>query len=100
MLYDLRISLCDCGILLDNGLAENHPETVMDHTSRSRRLQRNEQVKAVSNLAANGGLALFAAGLGQWFFVALDLHAAMWLLDGAALIWAGVMILTLLEAES
>lgn len=71
----------------------------MDHTSRSQRLQRNEQVKAVSNLAANGGLALFAAGLGRWFFGTLDEHAMLWLLDGAAIIWAGVMVLTLLEAE-
>lgn len=71
----------------------------MDHVSRSLRLQRNEQVKAVSALAGNGGLALFAAGLGRWFFMTLDEHAILWLLDGAVIIWVGVMVLTLLEAE-
>lgn len=71
----------------------------MDHTSRSRRFQRNEQLKAASNLAGNAGLALFAAGLGRWFFETLDRNAVLWLLDGAAIIWVGMMLLTLLEAE-
>ncbi len=71
----------------------------MDEKSRSQRLQRNEQVKAVSNLCGNAGLALFAAGLGRWFFEGLDEHALLWLLDGAAIIGVGVMLLTLLEAE-
>lgn len=71
----------------------------MDHASRSRRLQRNEQVKALSNLAGNGGLALLVAGSGRWFIEGLDGHAILWLLDGAAIIGVGVMLLTGLEAE-
>jgi len=71
----------------------------MDYKSRSRLLQRNEQVKAVSSLAANGGLALVGAGLGRWFFGGLDRNAVLWLLDGAAVIWVSVMLLILLEAE-
>jgi hypothetical protein len=39
----------------------------IDQTSRSRHLQRNEQVKALSNLAGNGGLAFLVAGAGRWF---------------------------------
>jgi hypothetical protein len=71
----------------------------MDHVSRSRLLQRNEQVKAVSGLAANGGLALFGAGVGRWFFAGLDRNALLWILDGATVIWVAVMLLTLLQAE-
>ena len=72
----------------------------MDHASRSRRLQRNEQVKAVSSLAGNGGLALMAAGAGRWFIEGLDGHVMLWLLDGSVIIGAGVMLLTELEAET
>lgn len=71
----------------------------MDRSSRSRRLQRNEQVKAVSSLMGNVGLALIAAGAGRWFIEGLDGHATLWLLDGCVIIGAGVMLLTQLEAE-
>jgi hypothetical protein len=71
----------------------------MDRTSRSRRLQRNEQVKAVSTLMGNAGLALVAAALGRWFLEGLDGHGVLWLLDGSAIIGVGVVLLTLLEAE-
>ncbi len=71
----------------------------MDHTARSRRLQRNEQVKALSNLAGNGGLAFLVAGSGRWFIEGLDGHVMLWLLDGAAIIGVGVMLLTGLKAE-
>jgi hypothetical protein len=71
----------------------------MDEKSRSRRLQRNEQVKAVSSLAGNGGLALMAAAAARWFIEGLDAHAMLWLLDGSVIIGAGVMLLTEIEAE-
>jgi len=71
----------------------------MEKKSRSQRLQRNEQVKALSNLAGNGGLAFLAAGAGRWFIEGLDGHVLLWLLDGAAIIGVGVMLLTRLEAE-
>ncbi len=73
--------------------------TSMDRTGRSRRLQRNEQVKALSNLAGNGGLAFLVAGSGRWFVEGLDGHVMLWLLDGFVIIGAGVMLLTQLEAE-
>lgn len=66
---------------------------------RSRRLQRNEQVKAMSSLANNAGLAFLVAGAGRWFIEGLDGHVTLWFLDGAAVIGVGVMLLTRLEAE-
>jgi hypothetical protein len=80
-------------------MLEKHPDRPMDHPSRSRRFQRNEQLKATSNLAGNAGLALLAAGLGRWFFGTLDRNAVLWLIDGVAILWVGLMLLTLLEAE-
>ncbi len=71
----------------------------MDEMSRSEILQRNEQVKAASNLAGNAGLALAAAGSGRWFIEGVDENAMFWLLAGAGLMWAGVKVLTLLDAE-
>jgi hypothetical protein len=71
----------------------------MDRMSRSRRLQRNEQVKVLSNLAGNLGLAFLAAGAGRWFIEGLDGHVMLWFLDGVAVIGVGVMLLTQLEAE-
>lgn len=71
----------------------------MDRSSRSRRLQRNEQVKAVSNLIGNVGLTLMAAAGGRWFIEGLDGHVMLWLLDGCVIIGAAVMLLTQLEAE-
>lgn len=71
----------------------------MDHTSRSRRFQRNEQVKAVSTLMGNAGLALMAAAAARWFIEGLDAHAMLWLLDGCVIIGSGVMFLAQLEAE-
>ena len=71
----------------------------MDRTGRSRRLQRNEQVKAVSAVAGNGGLALSAAAAARSFIEGLDGHVMLWLLDGCVIIGAGVMLLTQLEAE-
>jgi hypothetical protein len=71
----------------------------MNHMSRSRRLQRNEQLKAASSLIGNVGLALMAAGAGRWFIEGFDAHAMLWLLDGCVIISAGMMLLTQLEAE-
>ena len=71
----------------------------MGDTSRCRRLQRNEQVKALSNLAGNLGVAFLIAGVGRWFVEGPDGHVMLWLLDGAAVIGVGVMLLTGLEAE-
>lgn len=71
----------------------------MDRISRSRRLQRNEQVKVLSNLAGNLGLAFLVAGAGRWFIEGLDGHVMLWFLDGVAVIGVGVMLLTQLEAE-
>lgn len=39
----------------------------MNEKSRSELVRRNEQVKAVSSLMGNAGLALVAAALGRWF---------------------------------
>jgi hypothetical protein len=44
----------------------------MDEKSRSHLVQRDEQVKAASNLAGNAGLALAAAGASRWFFEGVD----------------------------
>jgi hypothetical protein len=71
----------------------------MDEKSRSELLQRNEQVKAASNLAGNAGLALAAAGAGRWFFEGLDGNSIFWLLAGAVAMSVGVKALTMLEAE-
>jgi hypothetical protein len=49
----------------------------MDRTIRSRRLQRNEQIKALSNLAGNDGLAFLIAGAGRWFVEGLDGHVML-----------------------
>lgn len=72
----------------------------MDEKSRSELLRRNEQVKAVSSLTGNAGLALAAAGFGRWFLEGVDDFVMFWLLFGAGLIWTGVMALTMLEAEA
>ena len=72
----------------------------MDQRSRSEFLRRNEQVKAVSSLMGNAGLALVAAALGRWFLEGVDEFVMLWLLAGAGLIWTGVTALTMLEAES
>ncbi|MEA3010563.1 MAG: hypothetical protein QOJ91_2255 [Sphingomonadales bacterium] len=72
----------------------------MDRISGSKRLQRNEQVKAFSNLANNGGLSFLVAGAGRWFIKGFDGHVMLWLLDGVAVISVGVMLLTRLEAET
>lgn len=72
----------------------------MDQKSDSEFLQRNEQVKAASNLAGNAGLALVAAGLGRWFFDGADEYAMSWLLLGAGLMWISVKALIMLEAET
>jgi sterol desaturase/sphingolipid hydroxylase (fatty acid hydroxylase superfamily) len=72
----------------------------MDETSRSDLVRRNEQVKAVSSLMGNAGLALVAAALGRWFLESLDAFVIFWLLAGAGLIWTGVTALAMLEAEN
>lgn len=71
----------------------------MDEKSRSELLQRNEQIKAASTLAGNAGLAIAAAGAGQWFLKGLDGYAMLWLLFGGALMWVSVKALMMLEAE-
>ena len=70
-----------------------------EEKSRSEILRRNEQVKAVSGLTGNAGLALAAAGAGRWFFEGIDEYAMFWLLLGAVLMGVGVKSLTMLEAE-
>lgn len=72
----------------------------MDHRTRSEVLQRNEQIKAVSTLLTNFGSALGAAGAARWALQAFDDQVVLWILSGAALIWTGVKLLTLLEAEA
>jgi hypothetical protein len=72
----------------------------MDQKGCSELVQRNEQVKAVSSLMGNAGLALVAAALGRWFLEDVDAYVMLWLLAGAGLIWTGVKALTMLEAES
>jgi hypothetical protein len=71
----------------------------MEDKSRPELLQRNEQVKAVSNLTGNAGLALAAAGAGRWFLEGVDENAMLWLLSGAGLMWVSVKALTMLEVE-
>jgi hypothetical protein len=71
----------------------------MDEKNRSELFRRNEQVKAVSTLMGNAGLALVAAALGRWFLEGADAYVMLWLLAGAGLIWTGVTALTMLEAE-
>ena len=72
----------------------------MDEKNRSELFRRNEQVKAVSSLMGNAGLALVAAALGRWFLEGVDAYVMLWLLAGAGLIWTGVTALTMLEAEA
>jgi hypothetical protein len=67
--------------------------------SQSELLQRNEQLKALSTLGLNGGLALIAWGLGRWFLEGLDENVMVSLLVGSGIIWPGVKVLVLLEAE-
>jgi hypothetical protein len=72
----------------------------VDQRSRSQLIQRNEQVKSISGLTGNAGLALGAAGAGRWFVDGVDEYSLFWLLAGAALMWVGVKSLTMLEAET
>lgn len=72
----------------------------MDETSRSDLIRRNEQVKAVSSLMGNTGLALVAAALGRWFLEGIDAFVMSCLLARAGLIWTGATALAMLEAES
>jgi hypothetical protein len=67
----------------------------VEESSRSELLQRNEQLKAASSLAGNGGLALVAAALGRWFFEGLDGHVILWLLVGSVIISGGLKVLLL-----
>jgi hypothetical protein len=71
----------------------------VDQGSRSEVLQRNEQIKALSTLGMNFGSALAAAGAARWFFQGLDDPVLLWLLAGTGIIWVGVRVLSLLEAE-
>ena len=71
----------------------------MDERSRSELLQRNEQVKAISILMGNAGLALAVSGFGRWFLEGLDEFVMLWLFWSAALTWTGVKALMMLEAE-
>ncbi|MFL6845939.1 MAG: hypothetical protein ACJ8ER_13790 [Allosphingosinicella sp.] len=71
----------------------------LDQKSRSELLQRNEQIKAVSTLMGATALALGTAGFSRWFLLGFDEFVLLWLGWSAALIWAGVKALTMLEAE-
>jgi predicted neuraminidase len=71
----------------------------VNQKSRSEVLQRNEQIKAASTLVTNAGLTLVAAGFGRWFLQGFDDYVILWLLASAGLMWSGVKLLTLLEAE-
>lgn len=68
--------------------------------TRSEILQRNERIKALSGLCKTFGTALVIAGAGRWFYTRVDGYTIFWLVTGAVLIWSGLHILTLLEAES
>lgn len=70
-----------------------------DHRTRSEILQRNERTKALSNIGINIGTGLLAAGAVRLYFGTVDGHAIFWLIVGALLIWTGVAVLALLEAE-
>ena len=68
--------------------------------TRSEVLQKNERIKSMSSLCANVGAALMIAGSGRWFYTAIDGNTILRLLVGPVLIWIGLQILSLLEAES
>ena len=68
--------------------------------TRSELLQKNERIKAASSLCLNVGTALVIAGAGRWFYTAIDQYTILWLYVGPIVIWSGLHILTLLEAES
>lgn len=68
--------------------------------TRSEILQRNEQIKSLSNFGSNAGLALLAAASARWFNVRLDGYVIFWAIAGLALIWSAVHFLTLLETDN
>jgi hypothetical protein len=68
--------------------------------TRSEILQRNETIKAISGLCVNVGSALVIAGAGRWFYAELDEYTILWLCVGCVVVWTGLHVLTLLEAES
>ena len=67
--------------------------------TRSEILQRNERIKAVSGLCVNVGTALVIAGVGRWFYTAFDIYTILWLVVGPIVVWTGLHVLTLMEAE-
>lgn len=72
----------------------------MSDRSRSETLRANEHIKSIASVVSNLGTALFAAGFGRWFVNGADPYVLLWIVSGAAIIWTGAKILTLLEAES
>lgn len=68
--------------------------------TRSEILRDNERIKAISGLCVNVGTALVIAGAGRWFYTAVDAYTILWLLVGPVIVWTGLHVLTLLEAES
>jgi hypothetical protein len=67
--------------------------------TRSELLQRNEQIKSVSGLCTTFGTGLVIAGAGRWFYTGVDGYTIFWLVIGPVVIWSGLHVLTLLEAE-
>jgi hypothetical protein len=67
--------------------------------TRSEIFQRNERIKSVSSLCVNLGTALLVAGAARWFYTAIDEYTMLWLISGPVVIWSGLHILALLEAE-
>ena len=68
--------------------------------TRSEILTKNERIKAISGLCVNVGTALVIAGAGRWFYTCLDIYTILWLIVGPVVVWSGLHVLTLLEAES
>ena len=62
-------------------------------------LRWNERFKAASGVMTNLGSALVAAAFARWFVVGLDLFVLGWLVVAIMLIWSGIHVLTVLEAN-
>jgi hypothetical protein len=53
----------------------------------------------MASITANSGSVLGAAAIGRWFLLGFDGFALIWIVAAIMLIWSGVHLLTMLQAE-
>jgi len=72
----------------------------MNDFSRSRILQANERIKAISGVGFNLSVGVIGATAARVYLnLDVDAVAVVWSMGAVALIWASSKILTLLDAE-